>query len=981
VRTALFALFHAAFLGVTVLVVPASGQVPPAAGTMSEVPLPGGLRAALAVIGDRANPDRAQFLAEFIRRMYDTPLGVKADARQPVVDALLAQLTSGGGSAETIPLPLSIKFWTDVVFRNQATPDTLVSSIIRSRNAALLYNGLLSLDDESRAWIAEQPGLVSEIVSRRAASFLTVAPGLRITKAGVVQVPGGAAAEPVWQSLVGHRPAEANEFIRSLISSDEGRLAFFFGAMSQLNAPQIRYAFSLDATEAGRPVDAARHLYSVFERLWVGRALEQRVFVRPSFDPALLVAELNPSGDGAVTLPGTRGLWTAVFNEARQTAAKIARQEAPPAIAWDQPPDFPWLCEQVFKGEVPAHRRHFMMVLFASRYAAGISKETARDAVEAIRGAAAYPALIATLERVGIAELAVFAAATRRAAALTAIEDESRAYRALAQYQGAIAMITGAATRGTITADTATKLVSSLSAIPVSDRGDYEGRVVVWLGNWLDPGADATRKSRPSGPAADGSAEELYESASGPIEEDALRILSGPQAVTPRTLDWEGTRYRLDFARAAAVRVIRAHGESSRPYLSSARTVLSIADGLAGARLTPQALEQHAQAFERVSHGDTPEESELSAGGMLVAYRDTANGLQRAARDGDVNAAVKLAPALRAVADDLLARGLMEWSYAAVLGPLNGISPTAAEAAARHDFGVHPAGGLRSAAWQLPTEGTDAMQRWRLFGSLLGLDVTLARFSLVRLSMKPPSVRPTLGEIDVRVFVNTVALIEPKSLTDSARDTIASAIRKGRARLTGALESVSDIAAIADAVSLSPQRRTLLAWTVAHDPSRVSAFLSPAELFWLGGGDASMTDLDAWGVPATSRTGCLCLRVVRARSWEVFAGRWNTGMVASAFPDLNFRLAELLSDLHMPAALLAPVLTSATLDFVNSATSRDQDDRRGLVEFVQALQPDRVEQYLALLTTDGPLVPLGDAPAGKDVAPAETAVDVAGKTR
>jgi hypothetical protein len=54
------------------------------------------------------------------------------------------------------------------------------------------------------------------------------------------------------------------------------------------------------------------------------------------------------------------------------------------------------------------------------------------------------------------------------------------------------------------------------------------------------------------------------------------------------------------------------------------------------------------------------------------------------------------------------------------------------------------------------------------------------------------------------------------------------------------------------------------------------------------------------------------------------------------------------------------VLTSATLEFINSAISRDPDDRRGLVDFVQGLTTDRVEQYLALLTTDGPLVPIGE---------------------
>jgi hypothetical protein len=96
---------------------------------------------------------------------------------------------------------------------------------------------------------------------------------------------------------------------------------------------------------------------------------------------------------------------------------------------------------------------------------------------------------------------------------------------------------------------------------------------------------------------------------------------------------------------------------------------------------------------------------------------------------------------------------------------------------------------------------------------------------------------------------------------------------------------------------------------------------------------------------------------------DILNGRWSFGMLASAFPDLNLRLAELLAELQMPAALLAPVLRSATLDFIDSATSRDLDDRRGLLEFVQALRPDRVEQYLALLTTDGPLVPDGDVAA------------------
>jgi hypothetical protein len=88
----------------------------------------------------------------------------------------------------------------------------------------------------------------------------------------------------------------------------------------------------------------------------------------------------------------------------------------------------------------------------------------------------------------------------------------------------------------------------------------------------------------------------------------------------------------------------------------------------------------------------------------------------------------------------------------------------------------------------------------------------------------------------------------------------------------------------------------------------------------------------------------------------------HTGIAASALPDLTFRLTELLAELHMPASLLAPVLSSAMLEFVNLAISRDPDDRRGPIEFVHALRRERVEAYLALLTTDGPLVPVDERP-------------------
>lgn len=174
------------------------------------------------------------------------------------------------------------------------------------------------------------------------------------------------------------------------------------------------------------------------------------------------------------------------------------------------------------------------------------------------------------------------------------------------------------------------------------------------------------------------------------------------------------------------------------------------------------------------------------------------------------------------MADDLAARGLIEWTYAAALGPRDSLSISAAEAASRHDLGLRPASSKRVGVWALPVTGSDAVQAWHVFGSLLGLDIALADFSLVRMSSKPPP-RPTITEIDRRVFIETVVLIEPRRLSDSDRDAIVTAVRAGRARVK-ALRSPEDLGEIPQTLNLSGQRQTLLAWTIAHDPARVDAF-------------------------------------------------------------------------------------------------------------------------------------------------------------
>jgi hypothetical protein len=962
-------LFFTVAVGVVVLVGSARAQNAEPPGALSVLSLPGGLRGALAATDDLVAADRSQFLLEFIRRTYHAPIGVKSDPRDVALRSLLAHLDRSSrqseqseGSAETLPLPLPAAIWIDVVFGGRATEHSLLSDILRSRSAALFYYALLSLDDDTRSWLATQPDLIAELASQRSTTFLVAAPGLRVA-GNAVRVPGGDLAEPAWRALVGRRATEPAGFVRALLTEADGRLAYFFGAMGQLTPAQVRLAFNLESPDVAHRVAAARRLYAVFDRIAAGWKIEERTFWRPALDPALLVADLRVNDDGRAGLPGTRRFWNAVFADGDQGRPKPGDEDA---FAEGEPVDVAWLCEQIFKGEPIAQRRRYHLVLFASRVVGRITPALARDAIDAVRAAGRYPALVAVLERAKLVDVAAFASAARRAARLSAIDDDTRAVRAIAQFQGALALVTRAALRRNLSADSVANVVSSLSAVDVNDQGDYEGHLVRWLVDWLD--AHAREAPSPTSNAAAmlaDSSVEMYAHTTGlpggggapPLimDWDMFRMLSGAAAGEPRFVEWEGTRYRLDLARAEAVRLARLLGEHPRPYLSSARALVIMADALSETGLTRERLRQQADRFEQVARAVALEGTDR--------YREVALELRRLARDGDVRGAPRLAPALRVIADALLARGLMGFAYAAALGHPDRVAISAGDAASRHDFALRSGGAHRPGAWQLSAAGSDVIRGWRVTGSLLGLDVSLAEFSLVSLSSRPPVRKPSLTDADRRVLVDAVALVEPASLVQADADAIVAAIKRGRARLAAVRRPIEAVV-LADEIRLGPIRRTLLPWVVVHQPERVAAFLSPSELFWLGLEKRPIdVRLHAWGAPGGPRLGCLCLQLIDRRPWETLAGRWTSGIFASAFPDLNLRLAELLTELRMPAPLLGPVLGPATLDFINTATSRDQDDRRGLVEFVQALGPDRVEQYLALLTTDGPLVPIGEAAA------------------
>lgn len=913
-------------------------------GSLTEVVVPGGIRSALAQLEDRVAPDRSQFLLELIRRFHSSPIQQKGDPRLIALQSLVAQFetpipASTAAAQDTIPLPLPPQVWIAAVFGGGATPETLVAAILRSRKASLLYCALLSLDDPTRQWLATRPAFVTYLADH-AAAFLVAAPGLRV-RDGRMQPPGGVAAKPVWLALA-KQPDDPEQFIRTTVEAREGRLAYFVGSLGELTAAQLTFALRLDASNPQDRVTAASRVFAAFQTAAGPWVIERQPFFRPAFDPALLLGDLAQDQNGRPLVPGDTGFWNEVFADSR---SKGKKNDGEVRDQSDASVEFPWLCSQVFTG-IPFHqRRRYNLILFASRTLREIPRELERDAIDAVRAAAEYPALVATLERAGVTDVRVLAAAARRAATLTEIRDRTRAVRGLSQFQGAVALIARAGMRGGLPAGSISRLVSSLSAVDLSERGAYDGAVVRWVDAHLAANAETAAPIQ-SADELDGQWPEL--------ENRLVARLAGDIAVNPPFVDWEGTRYRVDLPKAETERLLRLLGIPPVPFFTSARSLLAIAERLDDPDRAPRHLRNAADLVAHIGKAVADDLSDDDAD----RYRKIAESLERAHRTADASECARLAAALRELADGLLGRGLVDLAYAVAFGQPGAAAISAREAARRHDFGTAES---RRDAWQLPHIGGDKERAWHVTGSVLGLEVALAQFWLTRISSRPPVRAPSLDESDRAVFVQAVTLVEPAALSAPSSEVAMAALRRGRSRLATA-RSMADVRALADEIRLSTARRSLLTWAFLHEPERVAESLSLSELVWLGADTlAPQRVYDAWGAPAEPRLGCLCLRLGDRRPWETLAGRWHAGMLASRFPDLNLRIGELLAELQMPPVLLPAVLAAATVDLVENAECRDQDDRRGLLEFVRRVSRERLEEYLALLTTDGPLVPVGDA--------------------
>jgi hypothetical protein len=279
--------------------------------------------------------------------------------------------------------------------------------------------------------------------------------------------------------------------------------------------------------------------------------------------------------------------------------------------------------------------------------------------------------------------------------------------------------------------------------------------------------------------------------------------------------------------------------------------------------------------------------------------------------------------------------------------------------AQRHNFGlVGPAGMRRDLlAWAMPREQVGDGSPWHVEGSILGLDIALARLALRRIADNEMPVAPTINLNDQLTLARTVMALNASQLRDVDRDRIVAAIGRGRSRVAAAQNDLAAMTALAAEAQLPAALRQTLPWLMTRSPDTAAALFMLRDLFWLGKPELDRRTLDAWGMYAEGLNSRLRTAMHPPVPWENFGGRADGGLLATQAPDLVLRMAEETARIQLPALLIPSLLTFAATDYWHDVESRFPDDWPAMARQALALSPSRVEDYVAALAGAGPLRP------------------------
>lgn len=910
---------------------------------------------AMAAQRDRRKPfEEALGAAGLSLREKDKQFSVEADSgdretalrarlKTVGVDAAMirARLTKGEPFTFTVPtlelpLPLSPRAWTARILQRDVPASELFTTILSDRRARLLYHGLVGLDANTRRWFSNQRELLKHLYrdEESVRSFALFGPAIKVV-GGRLVVPGGPQAARRWSTLLDADPAAPDQFIKRLFDMESGRVAGLYFTVSGVD--ESRRLFILGLSDAAKDGDVRfKRLASVFADCYPKVSTSYPFNLR-SYDAALLLTQIPLNEKGILAGPRWRKFWEQALSG---DGLPIDPKDGLRDVAKSGVIDPAWLVDTVCAKVANQRAALFETLLFGHRVFAGVGERDLPEQLVAIRARRLYPAVVMALEQAGIRNSRIYARIAQHAELVGRVDDPARAIMASQQFQGALALTIGAIRAQSVTTEAGEQLLESLAATPLED-GRYHGRLATWLARVWVPAV------RPSGPPAT--------SRSGTIEQVASTALAGRTAAADAAISWEGMQYVVDFAGTTKRRLDAVRTREGGVTLDNVLELERIVSGLQGPTDVAH-VNQYGRDLQQLAPELIAAKRAEEFGDEAINVRDALDGavrdIAKIKASDDLATAFEIGKRLTVALDCFTGQALAAWAYAPHVGEADGPALVGGDPSLRHQFGVRGAGSVRmTERWSV---NRSSSLESGLSGSLLGLEASLAKWSLRRLSVDEVPAAPTISGNDMASFQLTVALSDGRRLSDQARDQITNAIAAGASAVEHAGDDGDALDALAAKAVMSPWSRQVISWLVGTDPGQIINKFSAAELARIG--DLVPSTVHEWGT-ASLLSGCLCIQMPEGRIPELVVGRAADGLIATQTADVMLRIALILADLKLPASLASPVMAYAMRDFLDHVKPSHIADFDAFVRQARAIDRRSIEDYLGAIAAVGPLRP------------------------
>ena len=844
-------------------------------------------------------------------------------------------------ASETVPVPLTAKFWSDAIFGRSIAPGQLFAEILADRRAALLVVGLAALDDDTLRYFSAHPNVLSDLYGQGAAAFAAFGDALRIRGTRVVPY-GGLDGVLVWEAVLGEPVTQPELFVRELFRADNSHLALLYQTLAHLDVPRVRFALGSWMPDPAARIEQFKEIIDAAKARteW---DVELRPFARPVHDSSLLLARVRVLPTGAPAPPAARVFWQNVFDNSDlpDDPARLLRNlNADGAISAG------WLARNAATENQRVRSDRLDQFAFGQRVFAATPEEGLPDALIAVRSLARFRMLMLALDRMGVRSARTYAAAATHAERISALEGQ-RGFAALAQFQSAIAIVGRLVRVRSLTPAAGASLVDAAAAVPLGEDGAYAGGVARWVERALIP---ALSKQ----PADDLDAELVAALAGVPATEAAVRKVA-----------WEGRNYTLDLVAPEQRRLSRTLQKMGAPSIRLALDLEHLAARVTSATAVPTVREALVEL--RKFAAALPSKDKKSA--VLPLGLEPARSahetisrvldeLTRISRPQDLPRAPGAVAPLLVLCDEMLADALLSLNYALDLGNPDGTTLLGGNVSRRHDFGyaARDASKRERTAWAAPMRAVSAGVPWHVTGSAMGLDFALSELALRRIDSSDIPQAPVLMMPDRDTFTKTLVWMNAFDLTDENRDGIVAAIARGRSRVAAVAQEQTGWDEMADEIRMDGWRRRAGRWAITNDKPLVPSFFSLVELLHLGAPPPDLP-LDKWGMAQDSSDACVCIDAPRPGRAAIVVGRPQLGLLAAEVADVNLHVAEVLRARGLPASLAPGVLAGALQDYIERVRPMHPSDWLTLVRAAQAIPDDRLDDYVAALTADGPLAP------------------------